>query len=301
MKRILFTLLLPVFCGAAGFCLRRQQLLTGFEPTGLAIPGNLPGMLLIALSLLVTAACLLLSSRCKYTPKSYNEAFSSPGNAFYLFFVALAALLLLGSAALGLRELWTQVQAGTTLNWLQLLLWCMCVVSAICVLSAAGSNFRYNGRRSNNSQRRYSLALLALPYTACLWLVTSYQQFSADPVILSYVYQMLAMIATLLAVYFIASFSFQRPRPRLCLLFSLLGIYLSIVTLADSHDWPARLLFLASVLYLSHTALMLMSNTLAPPPAPPQQSEAPQELSEQALLFDLLPDQELEEHNDSQP
>ncbi|MCD7927709.1 MAG: hypothetical protein LUF80_02440 [Oscillospiraceae bacterium] len=282
MKRILFTLLLPVVCGAAGFCLRRQQLLTGFESTGLAVPGNGYALLLIALSLVTAAVCLLLCLRCKRTPQSYSEAFASTGNAFYLFFVLLAAVLLLAAAVLGLRELMLEAQGGASVSWLQILLWCMCLVSAVCVLTVALGNFRYSGRRSTGRQRQYSLALLALPYTGCLWLIAAYQQVSADPVVLSYIYQILAIICVLLATYFIASFSFQRPRPRLCLMFSLLGIYLSIVTLADGHDWPTRLLLLASILYLSHTALMLMTNILLPPP---QEQPAGQSDHEETMEF----------------
>ncbi len=288
MKRILFTLLLPVFCGAAGFYLRRQQLLTGFESTGLAVAGNGPALLLIALSLVTAAVCLLLCLRCKRKPQSYSEAFASTGNAFYLFFVLLAAVLLLAAGALGLWELVLEAQGGASLSWLQILLWCMCLVSAVCVLTVALGNFRYTGRRSTGrrgtgSQRQFSLALLALPYTGCLWLITAYQQVSADPVILSYIYQILAIICVLLATYFIASFSFQRPRPRLCLLFSLLGIYLSIVTLADGHDWPTRLLLLAGILYLSHTALMLMTNIILTPP-----QEKPAQKSDHERIMELL-------------
>lgn len=258
MKRILFTLLLPVVCGAGGFCLRRQQLLTGFESTGLAVPGNLYAWLLIALSLVTAAACLLLCRQCRHVPQSYNEAFSSTGNAFYLFFVALAALLLLASGAVGL---WSFVTQGGT--WLELLQWCLCLASAVCVITVALGNFRYRGRRAEAGGRREnSLALLVLPYTVCLWLVTAYQEVSADPVKLNYVYRILAIICILLATYYIAGFSFQRAAPKRCLTFSLLGVYLSIVALADAGSWSTRLLLLASVLYLSHTALVLMINVV---------------------------------------
>lgn len=282
MKKILFTLLLPVACGAGGFYLRRQQLLTGFESTGLAVPGNLYAWLLIALSLLVAAACLLLCLRRGRTPQSYSEAFSSTGNAFYLFFVALAALLLLAAGAAGL---WAFRSQGGT--WPGLLQWCLCLVSAVCVLVAALNNFRYRGRRRTGGKGEYSLALLALPYTACLWLVTAYQEVFAEPVTLRYIYRILAIICTLLAVYFIAGFAFQRPRPRLCLLFSLMGIYLSIVSLADGGNWPTRLLLLASVLYLSHTALILMTNILLPPPEePPRPPAGPEDALEDIPGFE---------------
>ena len=71
----------------------------------------------------------------------------------------------------------------------------------------------------------YFIFTLLMPaYTCCMWLIVAYQARAADPVILDYVYELFAIIAVLLGLYFIAGFSFERPKVRRASFFSLLGV-----------------------------------------------------------------------------
>ena len=66
---------LAIFGGAASFLLRLLQNRTGFEPdTGLPIPGNLPGLALVVLLMLLAAAICVLVGKL---PKEQD-----PGPAF---------------------------------------------------------------------------------------------------------------------------------------------------------------------------------------------------------------------------
>jgi hypothetical protein len=250
--------LLAVFGGIGGFFLRRWELATAFESdTGLAILWTAPTVLLIALSVVLAAVFLLLCRKSRYPVATYREAFSTPGNWAYLVVGAVAAALLLVSGLWGLVE---QVTGGT-FKVLSLLLDALCLASFVCLLQIVPGNFR-------GKERRYSVALLLPAYTCCVWLVTAYQQRAADPVVLDYVYQLFAVVFTLLGLYFAAGFSFGRGRVWLCAVCTLLGIYFSVITLADEHTLSERLLLLGFLLYQMASAAALLRNTFLTGPAP---------------------------------
>lgn len=247
MLNVILLPLLAVVGGVGGFFLRRWELTTAFESTGLAIPGASVSIALIVLSVLVVLALALLCRRPANTLNDYAGAFSAQGNWPYLIVMALAAACILVAGLFGLRN---------ELGWLaprvlQMLLWIMCLLSFVCVVITALQNFRAQGRK-------YSLALLPPGYTLCIWLVLTYKDYNSEPVLLVYVYELFAIICTMLGIYFAAAFSFGRGRARRCAFFSLAGIYFSIITLADSRDLTVRLLLLFSILYLLSTVVPLL-------------------------------------------
>lgn len=260
MHNVILLLLLALMGGAGGFFLRRWELATVFEENGLATLWCPASLALIALSVIVALAFILLCRKPKHTPANYNEAFSAQHSWPYLVVMTLAAAMLLIAGVFGLRNGLLYGIGGL----LGKLTNAMCILSFFCVLAAAWSNF-------HDKPLRYSLTLLAPGYTFCLWLVCAYQEQAADPVVLDYVYEILAIICTLLGMYFAAGYSFGRPKGRRCAVFSLLGIYFTLVTLADPHSTTDRLVFLFALLYqLANTSALLYHTFVAynPTPAP---------------------------------
>lgn len=255
MLQVILLPLLAVVGGLGGFFLRRRELATAFEDSGLAIPGVPVTLALIALSLILALVFALLCRGGANKLSTYGDAFSVPGCRAYLAVTAVAAACLLAAALLGLKA---ELSSGAP-RLLRLLLYGMCVVSFACVASTAVNNLRGQGRQ-------YSLALLLPAYTCCLWLVVAYQQRAADPVVLDYVYELFAIICTLLGFYFTAGFSFGRIKPWRCAFFCLLSVYFGIVTLADGHDMSTRLLFLFSILYQLATVTVLLYRAFVRPP-----------------------------------
>ncbi len=246
MLKALLLPILAVLGGGVGFFLRRWELATAFESTGLAIPWAPASIALIILSLAVVLICALLCRNPQNKLTDYTEAIACPNNWLCLIALALSAACLLVAGLLGFRQ---SMVWGSPI--LRKLLWVMCIVSFFSVLVTAWNNFR-------GTNRKYSLALLAPGYTVCLWLVSSYQLQASDPVILDYMYELFAVICTLLAIYFTASFSFGRGRAWRCAFFNLLGIYFSIVTFADNHDGTIRLLLIFSILYQLTSVVVLL-------------------------------------------
>ena len=246
-------------CGAVGFALRRWELATAFEAdTGLPISGAPASIALMAFSVLALVVLLVLC-RAGHRPFSggYDAAFAAKGNTLYASVMVLSAFLLLASAAL---NVWAFVRRENTMTT-RLVLSVLCVAAFACVLSTARNNLR------GEKKGKYSFTLLMPAYTCCMWLIVAYQARAADPVILDYVYELFAIIAVLLGLYFIAGFSFERPKVRRAAFFSLLGVYFSILTLADAHSLPDLLLYGFAILYLIANTVVMLGNVRRCPPA----------------------------------
>ena len=248
--------------GAVGFALRRWELATAFEAdTGLPISGA-PATLALILFSVVMVAVLALLCRGHYPAFSgYDQAFAARGCTLYAGVGTAAALLLLaGAVAIVVSFLQGENQVYT-----RLLVAVLAVVSGVCVLRTVQGNYRGQG------QGKYNFLLLMPAYTCCMWLIAAYQVRAGDPVQLDYVYELFAIIASLLGFYFTAGFSFERAKPFRASLFSLLGIYFSLVTMADSHDLATRLLYGFTILYLLASVWALLYN--AGQPEPPVRAE----------------------------
>lgn len=276
-------LLLPGFAaavGAAGFLVRRWQLATAFEPeTGLPIPGAPSGWLLLALTLLTGGVLLAFSAGLRGScPGGYARAFSAEGNAPYAGAVIAAALLAGVSGVLQLLELpvviaqLTLTETGSRALMAavpRVLLALLSLVASGCLMRTAKHNYRAEGRGTR------AVWLLGPPFCCCLWLVAVYQVRAADPVLADYAYQIFAIIAALLALYSMAGFSFEKPKPARTVFFSLAGAYLSIIALADSLSLSFRLLYAFAAVYLLASAAVLLDN--AEHPHSPEGGTAPYE------------------------
>ena len=252
MPKVILPPLLALAGGFGGFLLRRWELSAAFDASGLAIPWAPSSLLLILWSLLIAGAILLLCRKPLHAPKGYDDGFAAVGNLYYLVLSAVAAVCLLLAGVLGLGGEFT----GGAPGLLRMLLWVLCLVSCICVVSTVLANFR-------GAQRSFNLILLAPAYTFCVWLVVAYQQRAADPVVQDYMYELFAIICALLAFYFTAGFSFGKAKVWPCAVFCLLSVYFGVVTLADGHETAQRLLVLFSVFYQLAAAAVLLNNTFA--------------------------------------
>ena len=265
MRKEVFLPGLAVAGGAAGFALRRWQLASAFEPdTGLPISGAPATWALLALSLLMAGALLLLCLGKHYPfPGGYGEAFSCPAPAYAAAVVA-AGFLLCAGGILKLLELPAVLQEDTgtastgfraVLSSLpKVLLVLLCFAAAVSIVLTAKRNFRGGGRGKR------SVPLLIPPFLSCLWLISAYQQRAADPVLMDYLYQLFGIIAVLLALYYMAGFSFETAKVTRASYFSLLGVYLCCISLADGVDLSSVLLYLFAIFYLVPSAAVLLTN-----------------------------------------
>ncbi len=251
MKKSFFLPGLALLLGVVGFFLRLWELSTAFEPNGLPIPGAPATIALICLSVAVLVVLGLLSFRlCRgKAALTCAQAFTCP-LASYITLNVICAALLLGAGAIAVMNYVAQADQQPS----HLLVGGLAAASGVCILLSGKKNYRKEG------DFRFNGLLLVPPFFACLWLVVVYQFRAGDPIILDYVYQILAIISILLALYFMAGFSFEKGRPILTLWACGLGIYFSFVTLADGHGWMDLCLHTFALCYSFQSAAVLLGN-----------------------------------------
>lgn len=260
-------LILPVTAivgGAIGFFLRRQELLTAFEPdTGLPIEGMPVTWALIALSAAVAVVLLLLCLGVgKGFEGGYDQAFRARDAAPYMmgmtagaFLTAAAGVLLL----LKLPGLYAEAQAESS-GFPMFSLVPMVLLSVLCLCSAWSMLMLGKNNYRGEEKGKYSAWLLIPAYTCCMWLIVSYQEHSGDPIILDYVYQLFAVIGAVLGCYFLSGFGFGRGRPAAAAFFSAEAMYFALVTLADAHEPAFLLLYAGCFFYFAASSVALLYN-----------------------------------------
>lgn len=291
---------LAVSGGIVGLLLRRWELATAFEAdTGLVTP-NMPSTwaLIIWSALLAAAFILLCRGKHRSFAGGYDAAFAAKGNTVYITAMVLAAFLLLASAVLnymGIPAAYAEAVAaaragnaqGTPLfNVLpRAILGALAAVSFFCVLSTGRNNYRGEGKG------RFSFPLLAPAYMGCIWLIAAYQVRAGDPVRQDYIYELFAIISSLLGLYFMAGFSFERAKVFRSSLFSLLGVYFSLVTLADGHELYVVLLYGFCILSLTANVTALLANDARPEPRA-RRSHSEEEISAEDSETEVTPDEQ---------
>lgn len=291
---------LAVGGGIVGLLLRRWELATAFEAdTGLVTP-NMPSTwaLIIWSALLAAAFILLCRGKHRSFAGGYDAAFAAKGNTVYITAMVLAAFLLLASAVLnymGIPAAYAEAVAaaragnaqGTPLfNVLpRAILGLLSAVSFFCVLSTGRNNYRGEGKG------KFSFPLLAPAYMGCIWLIAAYQVRAGDPVRQDYIYELFAIISSLLGLYFMAGFSFERAKVFRSSLFSLLGVYFSLVTLADGHELYVVLLYGFCILSLTANVTALLANDARPEPRA-RRSHSEEEISAEDSETEVTPDEQ---------
>ena len=291
---------LAVGGGIVGLLLRRWELTTAFEAdTGLVTP-NMPSTwaLIIWSALLAAAFILLCRGKHRSFAGGYDAAFAAKGNTVYITAMVLGGFLLLASAVLNYMgipaayaEAVAAVRAGnaqTTPLFAVLpraILGALAAVSFFCVLSTGRNNYRGEGKG------KFSFPLLAPAYMGCIWLIAAYQVRAGDPVRQDYIYELFAIISSLLGLYFMAGFSFERAKVFRSSLFSLLGVYFSLVTLADGHELYVVLLYGFCILSLTANVTALLANDTRPEPRA-RRSHSEEEISAEDSETEVTPDEQ---------
>lgn len=280
MKKNLLIPGLAVTAGILGFFLRKWELATAFEPdTNLPRPGMPATLALGLLSIALFAALIFLCIREK-KEEPYDSAFRAEGNTVYAVLSVLSSFFLLASAGAEIvtypftyqSALLSANASERPLSPLPFLLPILQIVlnllGFVCVLLIMRNLY---GAKGNGHEH---LPLLGLCALFCIWLISDYQIRSTNPTIQDYLYELLAISASLLALYEIATYSFQKGHARRTLIFSLMGTYFSLVTLADSHTLAELFRYGFVILFLTTHAALLLGEHPAGEHPPATETEA---------------------------
>ncbi|MGI6498664.1 MAG: hypothetical protein ACOX0U_07605 [Oscillospiraceae bacterium] len=241
MKKGVLLSVVTLAAGLAGAVLRWMERETGFEEgTGLALPGNGPAIVLVALTCLLAVFLIVVSVKIKYEPYFWYDKASLTQSALCFGAYCAAALLMAGVGGI---FAWKAL-SGDAVSLSRLILGAFAVGTATALLLTAKGNYK------EREKGRYRFRLLVPPFFCCYWLILAYERRAANPTVLQYVYELFAIICALLAFYYIAGFDFGRARLRRGLFFGQMAGFFSIVTLADGHAAESVLLYAAVTLYL---------------------------------------------------
>jgi hypothetical protein len=248
--------LLAALGAAGGVLLRRREEATAFEPgTGLPVAGSPSTVAVLGFSLGVVLVLLVISLVFgrKTAARAENAALFHCQSYLYLLFFFCAGLLCLAGAFFAFREGYVFPR-----NYLELVFGVFALFAAFCFCLLGKANYeeRYMER---------SLCYLMPGFLNCIWLMYSYRAWARDPDVRNYTFALFAVMAGMLAHYYIASFSFGRPHAG-CLLFcASTAVFCSAVAVVSNTSAVDRCLFAAQILYFLPLLVVLVGNRLQPP------------------------------------
>jgi len=229
-----------LLAGAAGFYLRLNELWNVFDAsTGLPERGASTTHVLIALSVVVLLLILAFAIRAgaKYkSPKGFENAFGTDPLIYPLAF-SVIGIVWLGATVKYFLDLYASGGASTGE---------MCF-SALSVLAAVSVAF-FAIEMYQDPRRKVIYALSVVPTLfMCFWLILLYKRNAANPILLSYCYQCLAIISSTLSFYFISGYVYNKPASGKTVFVCFAAIYFCFVTLADTGDIAIKLIFAAII------------------------------------------------------
>ena len=221
---------------AAAFFLRRQQLLTAYDETGMIRPGAGAGFFTY-FTVAVVVLLALFAWRLRRCP--VRQAISSRATEAAVGMMLGAFGVLLGSGIM----FFSPESASDRLLALA------GIFTAVCWAAMAVGNLQ---------GKRLHPALFFLPVIFFgVRLARDFRTLSSDPVILDYCYALLALIFTMCALLELGAFAFNRGRRRLAVFFCLGSVFFSAAALADATPRNLALTGGALVYLLSCSWLLL--------------------------------------------
>ena len=143
-------------------------------------------------------------------------------------------------------------------------------------LFAAAAAVSYLDLSFNAVRRRgggeLCLACVLITMFICYWLIIAYKDRAADPVLLDYVYDFLALCSGALASYYIAGYAFGRGSVAKTVYFSLLSSMFSIIAIVGQSELYSVLFFVFLLVQLMVSSFVLVCNS-----RPVQDGEPPEE------------------------
>ena len=231
-KRIM--LLLPPLLGLIGAVVRFVQCGVVFEEeTGLARPHALSAVLPVYL---LAAAVFFAVAAWKSKGKnlSWEEVFCPLSPSLLPLFVCAAMLYVVSGGCLLLSSL----GGGEVLPLL------------LGAMAAVGGGALFFAVRTWRSGGAPGTALLLPMLFAVVWLLITYQDCAANPVVTAFYVQVLAQAAAAYAFYHLAACGFSKGSRCVLRWILPVAVVLSFTALADGVDLPIRGMHLASLLSL---------------------------------------------------
>lgn len=260
MKKYNALPLVSVVGGAVAFVLRLLQNRTGFEAeTGLAVPGNLFGIALVILLVVLAAGMLVLArvwpGKGECAPV-FPADFSVEDPRQLTLPVAGAFLIALAGLAdvfegLTSGNLLAQMRAAADpygLSAAEMPLFSsrvQLILGLLLLLAGAALLLSVIACRRKEAGTYSPALLLVMPVVLVVRLVLTYRADSVNPSLAAYYVSLLALVFLTLAFYRFSSFAYECGDPRRFSLYAGIAVVLSLASLADGGPHISSLLLCA--------------------------------------------------------
>ena len=229
-----------VLAGIAGYYLRLSERANVFDAiTGLPDRNAATTIWLIVLSVVFMICVLIFAIRVTLTYKAlpgFESAFGTDPTAYPIIFILIGISWLVGTY---LYFSGLNAYGAVTVNDISFI-----IFSALAAIST--TFFAIEMYQDSRRNAPYALSVIPTVFM-CFWLIFIYRQNASNPILLSYVYQCLAVVASALSFYFTSGFLYGKPAPGKATVTYYAAIFFSIVTLADDHPIGIKLVFVALI------------------------------------------------------
>jgi hypothetical protein len=255
--------LLALVAGVVGFFLRRTEVDTVFNPvTGLASTDAPVTILLIGLSALAVVGAAVFAaaiSRRYKAETEYTRAFA-PRGFLYLAVSFLLGLVWLASAAWYFVEKRAAALSAMPAGFAGRVSVVDFIFTVLAALSAISVIILARGAYKGKGGSEMLLFSVIPPVFFCFWLVILYKENAANPVLLAYCYQVLAIAAATLGYYFSAGFVFGKAVTGRAIASILAAVYFCTLVIADGISQPMKLMFGVTAVNMLMNAVVFLRN-----------------------------------------
>lgn len=256
--------------GAAGFALRKWQLISAFHPeTGLFDHGAPATYALLALVALMGVLFLLLLRGEIKRPDDFLPAFRCPQSgqmtvwaaAGLLFFASALLLFMDGAQQFQVWQYTPPLERDPT----QFTLVIAKLLTGLLSLPA-GAALLLMGKSAYRGCVPDTLGYLApMPaFAGLVWLFFTHLEHGTEPILMRYGFTLSAAALLMLAHYDFSGFLFGRCHPRRALFLGLLGTVVGLTALADGRSLAVTVLTMAFVLSALGFSRALLVNCFGP-------------------------------------
>ena len=247
---------IPFFAVIAGVCglnLRLAEHNNVFDAiTGLPSRNAVTTSWLIILSvffvLFIIAFAVIVAVKHKALP-GFESAFGTDPFAYPVIFVLIGIVWIIGTFMY--FSYLNRINA-VSLNDIYFI--------AFSIISAVSTVF-FAIEMYKDSRRNAAYILSIIPTVfMCFWLIFIYRHNASNPILLSYIYQCLAIVASALGFYFTSGFLYGKPAPGKSIVSYYAAIYFCFVSLADSLPSGIKLIYCAMIAINLVHATMLLKN-----------------------------------------
>lgn len=236
-----------------GFALRAWELAVSYDPVSrrMAYPCPATGLLWA----LAVAMTLVLFLMCRGMGKNSPEHWFYDPSTGGVMVTTCAGFVLMAAGGLGL---W-MAQDTYFPNPLATITYACCLAGGVAMLVFAAAVYR--GR----STAQLPLLLMVVCIAVLVWLVSAYQLHARQPVTALFMWQMLAGVCIVLAVYHLITLSMNRGNAARTCALCLLSVPLTGISLADGLSLPFVLVSLSAMLLLTAQSRMLLRAAFGSP------------------------------------